>query len=198
MKPELEKLFTFLKKINDLDREFREELEELIANKSISRKRHKKRYTFSNIGTPAIAAGFLEKGFATIYRKDGDTLTVSGFWKGPHPLIPENFFTGDSCGEKIVLHAGSTYLCISKAVTENLLNKFPAAEDYVRRVQERLLREHREEKMLLSKLDAKEKFAHLKRTRPDVFAHATLKEIASYLGIRIRQLYNIRKAYGRS
>jgi hypothetical protein len=44
---------------------------------------------------------------------------------------------------------------------------------------------------------AEERYAHLLQTSPDIFQHAPLKNIASYLGITDTSLSRIRREYSK-
>lgn len=152
-----------------------------------------KKLVFVRAGSIAEHACFLEHGFATAYRKSGDTWVVSWFKTAPCGIIPENFFTGDCCGEKIVISAGSTIVYICRKGIEELFKDHPRTQEFIWLIQEKHLHETEEEKMLLRKLSDEEKYRHMMVHRPEVIHRAPVKDLGSYLGIRLRQFYNIRK-----
>ncbi|QEC51497.1 CRP-like cAMP-binding protein [Anseongella ginsenosidimutans] len=194
MEHDLEKAYAYLRDFSDLESSLENELRtnQFIKIRSFSRK-----HRFTSMGSPAQYIAFLEKGYALAYRKRADTRVVSWFRSAPSGIIPENFFTGNACQEEIVLNAGSSIVYTCRQGIGDLFRKHPKTAEFIRLIQEKHLHENEEEKMLLRGLSAREKYIHLATTRPEIIENFSGKDIGSYLGIRPRQLYNIRKAYGK-
>jgi CRP-like cAMP-binding protein len=142
---------------------------------------------------------FLEKGFIRSYTYDTEGRDVTTGFYTPQSFVFEvsSFFLRTPAKENMQAAIDCKGLAISFEQTQQLFHSVPEFRELGRMM---LVNSYASLKgRMLSAINesAETRYAHLLQTRPDIFQHASLKQIASFLGITDTSLSRIRKEFSK-
>lgn len=140
---------------------------------------------------------FLEEGFIRehINDLDGNEITINFFGEGQAVYDVASFF------QRIPAQGNFTAVCDSKLcfITYDKLNQLfhtmPEFREFGRALLVKGFIEFKMRTVAMINKTAEERYLQLIKTKPEIFMHAPLKHIASYLGITDTSLSRIRKSF---
>jgi CRP-like cAMP-binding protein len=142
---------------------------------------------------------FLEDGFirAFAYDTEGNDVTTNFYSSGQVVFEVSSFFTRTSAKENYQAIVDCEGLYITYDQLNNLFHSLPEFREFGRSI---LVKGFAALKMrMLSMITetAEQRYDALLKMNPEIFQHAALKHIASYLGITDTSLSRIRKEYSK-
>ena len=152
---------------------------------------------FLKAGAYANHYMFLSRGFLRAYTFDQDHNEVTtGFYSGPSMVFEVySFFNHTISRENIQALADSEGLVINFETLNHLFHSLPAFRDFGRAILVKGFTALKYRTLSMINETAEERYAGLIRSNPEVFQHAPLKDIASYLGVTDTSLSRIRKNF---
>lgn len=138
---------------------------------------------------------FMEQGFMRAYTFDPEGNDVTTAFYGPGQVVFEvsSFFNRIPSKENIQAVTDSSGWVISFAELNQLFHESPAFREFGRSVLVKGFTGLKQRMLSMINERAEERYANLVSTRPDIFRHAQLKHIASFLGVTDTSLSRIRK-----
>lgn len=138
---------------------------------------------------------FLEQGFMRAYTFDpeGNDVTTAFYGSGQVVFEVSSFFNRIPSKENIQALTDSYGWVISFAELNQLFHESPAFREFGRSVLVKGFTGLKQRMLSMINERAEERYANLASTRPDIFRHAQLKHIASFLGVTDTSLSRIRK-----
>jgi CRP-like cAMP-binding protein len=143
---------------------------------------------------------FLETGFmrAFAYDTDGNDITTNFY--SPCQVVFEvsSFFNRSISRENIQATADSSGWYITYEQLNSLFHSMPEFRDFGRAILVKGFASLKIRMLSMITETAEQRYDALLKTNPEIFQHAALKHIASYLGITDTSLSRIRAAYSKS
>lgn len=171
---------------------------ELFKTYLTPKKIRRKQYLLQE-GDVCKASAFVEKGALRSYTVDEKgsehivQFALEGWWIGDM----YSFLTGEPATQNIDAIEDSELILVSKQAQEELLNRIPKFERYMRLIlQNALIAAHRRINHMAS-LGTEEKYTKLVHTYPDIVQRVPQHMIASYLGLTPETLSRARKQMSR-
>jgi CRP-like cAMP-binding protein len=142
---------------------------------------------------------FLENGFIRTYAYDTEGNDVTTNFCAPYQIVFEvfSFFNRSPSRENIQALTDGTGWFISYAELNNLFHEFHEFRDFGRYILVRGFSALKNRTLSMITETAEERYANLLKSNPEIFRHAPLKHIATYLGITDTSLSRIRKEYSK-
>lgn len=153
---------------------------------------------FLKAGTYSNQYLFLSDGFLRSYslNQEGDEVTTA-FYSSPCVAFEVfSFFNRTISKESILSLTDSRGLVITYDKLNHLFHSLPAFRDFGRAMLVKGFSVLKQRMLSQITETAEERYARLIQTNPEVFQHAPLKDIASYLGITDTSLSRIRRNFG--
>jgi CRP-like cAMP-binding protein len=138
---------------------------------------------------------FLEKGYMRAFAHDTNGNEVTTNFYSPGQIIFEvsSFFNRTKSKENIQALTGCEGRYITYEQLNNLFHALPQFREFGRSVLVKGFAELKIRTLSMITETAEERYETLLKTNPEIFQHAPLKNIASYLGITDTSLSRIRK-----
>lgn len=138
---------------------------------------------------------FLEKGYmrAFAYDTEGNEVTTNFYAPGEVTFEVSSFFNRTRSQENIQALTDCEGWCISFKQLNELFHALPEFREFGRSALVKGFAQLKTRMLTMITEPAEERYATLLKTNPDIFQHAPLKNIASYLGITDTSLSRIRK-----
>lgn len=142
---------------------------------------------------------FLEKGFMRGFAHDteGNEVTTNFCATGQMVFEVSSFFNRTRSKENIQALSDCEAWYITFAELNGLFHALPQFREFGRSVLVRGFAELKTRTLSMITETAEERYATLLKTNPEIFQHAPLKNIASYLGITDTSLSRIRKEFSK-
>lgn len=139
---------------------------------------------------------FLDKGYMRVFAHDteGNEVTTNFCAAGQVVFEISSFFYRTRSKENIQALTDCEGWFITYEQLNNLFHALPEFREFGRGVLVRGFADLKTRMLSTITETAEERYAHLLKTNPDIFQHAPLKYIASYLGITDTSLSRIRAA----
>lgn len=153
---------------------------------------------FLRAGAYANHYMFLAEGFLRSFslNQEGDEVTTA-FYSSPCVVFEVfSFFNRTVSKENIQSLTGSEGLVITYDKLNYLFHSLPAFRDFGRAMLVKGFSVLKQRMLSQITETAEERYSRLLQTNPEVFQHAPLKDIASYLGITDSSLSRIRRSFG--
>ena len=153
---------------------------------------------FLKAGTYANQYLYLDKGFIRAYshNQEGDEVTTA-FYSGPSMVFEVySFFNRQVSQENIQSLTECEGLVLTYDQLNHLFHTLPAFRDLGRAILVRGFSQLKQRMLSQITETAEERYNRLLKSNPEVFLHAPLKDIASYLGITDSSLSRIRRHFG--
>lgn len=140
---------------------------------------------------------FLEKGFmrSFAFNTNGDDITTNFYSGGQVVFEVSSFFQRTVSKENIQCLADCEGWYIDYEQLNDLFHSLPDFREFGRAILVRGFAALKTRMLSMITETAEERYAHLMRSNPEIFLHAPLKHIASYLGITDTSLSRIRKEF---
>lgn len=140
---------------------------------------------------------FLETGFmrAFAYDTDGNDITTNFYTANQVVFEVSSFFNRTISKENIIAVEDCEGWCITYEQLNNLFHSLPEFREFGRAMLVRGFASLKTRMLGMITETAEQRYDALLRTNPEIFQHAPLKYIASYLGITDTSLSRIRKEY---
>jgi CRP-like cAMP-binding protein len=142
---------------------------------------------------------FLEKGFmrAFAYDTDGNDVTTNFYLDKQVVFEVSSFFNRTISKENIQAMDDSTAWFITYEQLNKLFHTLPEFREFGRSVLVKGFASLKNRMLSMITETAEERYAALLKNNPEIFQHAQLKHIASYLGITDTSLSRIRKEFSK-
>ncbi len=142
---------------------------------------------------------FLEKGFIRTYAHDTEGNDITTNFCAPYQIVFEvaSFFNRSPSRENIQALTNGMVWFITYAELNNLFHEFHEFRDFGRHILVRGFSALKNRTLSMITETAEERYANLLKSNPEIFQHAPLKHIATYLGITDTSLSRIRKEYSK-
>jgi CRP-like cAMP-binding protein len=142
---------------------------------------------------------FLEKGYMRAFAHDTDGNEVTTNFYSPGQVIFEvsSFFNRSRSKENIQALTDCEGWYITYKQLNDLFHALPEFREFGRAILAKGFAELKTRMLSIITEPAEERYAHLLKANPEIFQHAPLKNIASYLGITDTSLSRIRKELSR-
>jgi CRP-like cAMP-binding protein len=153
-----------------------------------------KKHLLLKQGQTARRIYFIKKGFARAfyYDLDGKENTCWFMGAGDVMISVLSFFTQQPASENIELLEDSVLQSVTYQELEDLYTDHPAFNYHGRKLTELYYIKSEERNTILHCRKPAERYKLLLKTHPDILQQASLKQIASYLGIELETLSRIR------
>jgi len=140
---------------------------------------------------------FLETGFmrAFAYDTDGNDITTNFYSANQVVFEVSSFFNRSISMENIQATADCTGWYITYEQLNHLFHSMPEFREFGRAMLVRGFASLKTRMLSMITETAEQRYEALLKTSPEIFQHAALKHIASYLGITDTSLSRIRAAY---
>ena len=142
---------------------------------------------------------FLEKGFMRAFAHDteGNEVTTNFYSERQVVFEVSSFFNRTISRENIQALTDCEGWYITYEQLNNLFHSLPEFRDFGRSILVKGFATLKTRVLYMITETAEERYAHLLKTAPEIFQHASLKTIASYLGITDTSLSRIRKEFAK-
>jgi len=142
---------------------------------------------------------FLEKGFMRSFALDteGNEVTTNFYTEGQVIFEVSSFFNRTRSKESILALSNCEGWYITYEQLNNLFHSLPEFREFGRHILVKGFSELKTRMLSTITETAEERYAKLLKTKPEIFHHAPLKTIASYLGITDTSLSRIRKEFSK-
>lgn len=142
---------------------------------------------------------FLETGFMRAFAHDTDGNDVTTNFYSPNNVVFEvsSFFNRTTSKENIQAIDDCTGWYITYEELNKLFHTLPEFRDFGRSILVKGFSSLKVRMLSMITETAEQRYDSLLKTNPEVFQHAALKHIASYLGITDTSLSRIRKEYSK-
>ena len=188
----MEQLVTFLQSVKPLPPELAREIAGHFTERTF-----RKKELFLEAGKVSDEYLFLATGGmrAYVYDTQGDEVTLN-FFVGPQPVFEvASFFQRIPSEEYIQATVDSHGGVISYDRLNYLFHAIPAFREIGRELLVRGFIQFKQRTLSLINKPADVRYAELLRQKPDIFQYASLKHIASYLGVTDSSLSRIRRDF---
>lgn len=138
---------------------------------------------------------FLEKGFMRAFAFDieGNEVTTNFYSPGAVVFEVASFFNRTKSKENINAVTDSVGWYITYEQLNNLFHSLPEFREFGRSILVKGFSELKTRMLSMISETAEERYLHLLKSNPEIFQQASLKTIASFLGITDTSLSRIRK-----
>jgi len=189
-----QKLIQFLNRSNLVSLTTAEKIADTFSPKEISRNNF-----FLKEGKISNEYFFLETGFMRAFAHDTDGNDVTtNFYSGNQVVFEvSSFFNRSISKENIQATADCTGWFITYEQLNNLFHALPEFREFGRGVLVKGFATLKTRMLSMITETAEQRYDALLKTNPEIFQHAALKHIASYLGITDTSLSRIRKEYSK-
>lgn len=138
---------------------------------------------------------FLEKGFMRAFAFDieGNEVTTNFYSPGDVVFEVASFFNRTKSKENINAITDSVGWYITYEQLNNLFHSLPEFREFGRSILVKGFSELKTRMLSMISETAEERYVHLLKSNPEIFQQASLKTIASFLGITDTSLSRIRK-----
>ncbi|TPG45349.1 Crp/Fnr family transcriptional regulator [Flavobacterium pectinovorum] len=138
---------------------------------------------------------FLEKGFMRAFAFDieGNEVTTNFYSPGDVVFEVASFFNRTKSKENINAVTDSVGWYITYEQLNNLFHSLPEFREFGRSILVKGFSELKTRMLSMISETAEERYIHLLKSNPEIFQQASLKTIASFLGITDTSLSRIRK-----
>ena len=142
---------------------------------------------------------FLEKGFMRVFAYDteGNDVTTNFCAAGGVVFEVSSFFNRTASKENIQATDDCSGWYISYAQLNDLFHSLPEFREFGRSILVKTLTSLKTRMLSMITETAEQRYEALLKTNPEIFRHAALKHIASYLGITDTSLSRIRKEFSK-
>jgi CRP-like cAMP-binding protein len=142
---------------------------------------------------------FLEKGFMRAFAHDTEGNEVTTNFYSDNQVVFEvaSFFQRTISKENIQALTDCEGWYITYEQLNMLFHSLPEFRNFGRSILVKGFAELKNRMLSMITETAEERYAHLLQTKPEIFHHAPLKTIASYLGITDTSLSRIRKEFAK-
>ena len=142
---------------------------------------------------------FIEQGFARAYTFDTEGNDVTTAFYSSNQILCElfSFFKRIPSRENIQALADCKTWCISFDQLQIVFHNMPQFREFGRTILVNAYAQLKQRTLSVIRETAEERYAHLLESSPDIFQHASLKTIASYLGITDTSLSRIRREFAK-
>jgi CRP-like cAMP-binding protein len=141
-----------------------------------------------------LSEGYM-RGFA--HDSEGNEVTTTFFSPGQVVFEVSSFFTRSKSRENIQALTDGEGWTITFEQLNHLFHSMPEFREFGRSVLVRGYASLKARMLNMITTTAEERYAQLLQSTPDIFLHAPLKHIASYLGITDSSLSRIRKEFAK-
>lgn len=140
---------------------------------------------------------FLEAGFMRAFANDteGHEITTDFYSRNNVVFEVSSFFTRSQSRENIQATEPCLGWCITYEKLNMLFHSMPEFREFGRAVLVKGFAALKKRMLSMITETAEQRYETLLKTKPEIFQHASLKHIASYLGITDTSLSRIRKEY---
>lgn len=186
---ELDMLFQMLTMIAPLSGALRQRFEDFIIKRE-----HKKKELLLREGEVSRRIYFIANGSARAYHLDREGREHTTWFMNKYDLMISvySFYTQQPAAEYIELLEDSTLLSMTWDQLQIIYAEFPEYNFHGRLVTEKYYIMAEERAVLLRNKQPAERYKLLLQKQPDITQHASLGQIASYLGITLETLSRIR------
>lgn len=142
---------------------------------------------------------FLDKGYMRTFAYDTEGNEVTTNFCSPGQIVFEvsSFFNRTRSKENIQALTDCEGWFISFEQLNNLFHDLPEFREFGRGVLVKAFAALKNRTLMMITETAEERYAYLLKTNPEIFQHAPLKHIASYLGVTDTSLSRIRKEFSK-
>lgn len=142
---------------------------------------------------------FLEDGYmrAFVHDTEANEVTTGFFQPGQVVFEVSSFFNRQPSRENIKALTDCTGLYITYDELNGLFHSLEEFREFGRHVLVKGYTAYKDRTLSLITHTAEERYAMLLKTNPEIFHHASLKYIASYLGVTDTSLSRIRKGFSK-
>jgi CRP-like cAMP-binding protein len=142
---------------------------------------------------------FLENGFIRAFAIDteGNDVTTNFYSSCQVVFEVSSFFNRTISKENFQAIVDCDGCCITYEQLNNLFHSMPEFRDFGRSILVKGFSSLKTRMLSLITETAEQRYGALLKTNPEIFQHAALKHIASYLGITDTSLSRIRKEYAK-
>jgi CRP-like cAMP-binding protein len=160
----------------------------------IVREKHPKKTFLLKEGQTAKKIYFINEGFARAFYQtpDGRECTSWFMGGGDFMISVYSFFTQQPAAENIELLEDTDLLSMTWAQLQSIYADYPEFNFTGRIITQKYYMESEERNILLRTLTARERYERLLQTHPQILKHASLGQVASYLGITQETLSRVR------
>ena len=164
-----------------------------------SHKKIRKNELFLTEGNYCNEYLFLEKGFMRAFAHDTEGNEVTTNFYSDNQVVFEvaSFFQRTISKENIQALTDCEGWYITYDQLNMLFHSLPEFRNFGRSILVKGFAELKNRMLSMITETAEERYAHLLQTKPEIFHHAPLKTIASYLGITDTSLSRIRKEFSK-
>jgi CRP-like cAMP-binding protein len=151
-------------------------------------------------GRPSNEYFFLEEGYARAYTYDLEGNDVTTAFYGPRQVVCElfSFFKRIPSKENIQALEDCKTWFLTFEELQQVFHSMPQFREFGRTILVNAYATLKTRMLSMLHETAEERYENLLRSNPDIFQHAPLKQIASYLGVTDTSLSRIRKDILRS
>lgn len=151
-------------------------------------------------GRPSNEYFFLDEGYARAYTHDLESNDVTTSFYGPCQVVCElfSFFKRIPSKENIQALEDCRTWFLTFEELQHVFHSMPQFREFGRSILVNAYATLKNRMLSMLHETAEERYENLLRSNPDIFQHAPLKQIASYLGITDTSLSRIRKDISRS
>ncbi|RYY87501.1 MAG: Crp/Fnr family transcriptional regulator [Chitinophagaceae bacterium] len=139
-----------------------------------------------------VHSGYLR---AFTHDPEGNEVTTYFYPAGRVAFDPPSFFFGQPSLENHQALSDCHCYYINFEQLNRLFHALPVAREFGRAMLVREFTLYKQRSLAMIHQRAEERYAHLLATQPDVFQHAQLKQIASFLGVTDSSLSRIRREF---
>lgn len=150
-------------------------------------------------GRPSDEYFYLESGFMRAFAHDTEGNDISTSFYGPNQVVFEvsSFFNRTISRENIQALEDCCGWYITYEQLNNLFHSLPEFRDFGRSILVKGFAGLKTRVLSMITETAEQRYDALLKTNPEIFQHAALKKIASYLGMTDTSLSRIRAAYSK-
>ena len=143
---------------------------------------------------------FLEEGFLRAYTYDleGNDITTAFFSSGQVVCELFSFFKRIPSAENFQALTDCKTWFITYEELQHVFHTMPEFREFGRSILVNAYAQLKQRMLGMIQQSAEERYAYLLQTNPDIFQHAALKNIATYLGITDTSLSRIRKEFAKN
>lgn len=169
---------------------------EVIADTFVSKEINKNHY-FLKEGRVCDEYFFLENGFMRAFAHDtnGNDITTNFYNSNQVVFEVSSFFNRTTSKENILATEECNGWCITYEQLNGLFHSLPEFREFGRAILVKGFASLKSRMLSMITETAEQRYDILLKTNPEIFQHAPLKHIASYLGITDTSLSRIRKEY---
>jgi CRP-like cAMP-binding protein len=143
---------------------------------------------------------FLEEGFIRAYTYDIDGNDITTAFFSPRQVVCElfSFFKRIPSSENFQALTDCKSWYITYDELQHVFHAMPEFREFGRAILVNAYAQLKQRMLGMIQLSAEERYALLLQNNPDIFQHAALKNIATYLGVTDTSLSRIRKEFAKN